>query len=526
MVKVFFGLKWQLLTSRFRSMTGAKKAWSIAGLVVLLLVTGFIAFGIAMSRSAPEVAHTVAVLLLTTQLVAWALTPLIAFGVDETVDPQRFSLLPLRRRTLISGLTVAAFIGWLPAANIVILIGVAIALSVPLWVLPIALVCMAAQLVLCIALSRATATSLAALMSSRRGRDLGMLAGFAVFVLYLGATTALNVLSTNAGFGNQLVDLAHLLGWLPPGALARIPGLLAAGDYAGAGVCVLIAVAAIALAGWWWAAALKKNLETAPSTTQSSAPAGDHSFGGAKAGTRGVVLARDVVLTWRDPMRRLPWLIALVFILAMPYLYVQGDGTLFAVAFGSVLIGTQSGNQLAVDGSGLWLHLVAIGAREKAKAEIQGHCLTTLMPGLVISALGVVVAAFVKGDQDWIPAGLGLAWAATFMGVALSALMSAKLPVAIPQSRTAVFASAVPAHKSRSLGMTVTILFGSVGLSLPTGVLVYLAVTQDLVWGWAAFVFGPVSGFIALTVMINIAATTYFDNGPEILGQVMLGDRV
>ncbi len=526
MVKVFFGLKWHLVTSRFRSMSGVKKAWSILALVLLLAFTLFAAFGISLSRTTPEVARTLATLLLTSQLVAWALTPLIAFGVDETVDPQRFSLLPLRRRTMISGLTAAAFIGWLPAANVVILIGVAIALSLPIWLLPIALICAAAQMVLCIVLSRATATSLAALMSSRRGRDLGMLAGFGVFVLYLAATAFLNVLSKSADLGNKLVDLGALLGWLPPGALVRIPGLVASGDYAAAGLCVVIAGAAIALALWWWAVALKKNLETVPSTTQSSAPAGDHQFGSARAGTRVVVSIRDVVLTWRDPMRRLPWLIAVLFIFGMPYLYVQGQGTLFAVAVGGILIGTQSGNQFGVDGSGLWLHLVAIGDRAKAKAEIQGHCLTTLVPGLVLTSLGVVAAALVKGDQTWIPAGLGLAWAATMMGIALSALMSAKLPVAIPQSRTAMFASAVPAHKSRSLGMTAVILSGSLGLSLPTGILVLLAVQQDLIWGWAALVFGPISGLLVLTVLINVAATTYFDKGPEILAQVMMGDRV
>ena len=75
------------------------------------------------------------------QLVGWMLTPLVAFGVDETVDPARFALLPIRPQTLQRGLLVTSLIGFFPLANFVVLIGAAVALGVPWSVLPIALVC-------------------------------------------------------------------------------------------------------------------------------------------------------------------------------------------------------------------------------------------------------------------------------------------------------------------------------------------------------------------------------------------------
>ena len=44
-------------------------------------------------------------------MLGWLFLPLVFFGVDESLDPARFALLPLRRRTLIAGLLTAALIG-------------------------------------------------------------------------------------------------------------------------------------------------------------------------------------------------------------------------------------------------------------------------------------------------------------------------------------------------------------------------------------------------------------------------------
>ena len=43
-------------------------------------------------------------------VLGWLLLPLVFFGVDETLDPARFALLPLSRRTLVTGLFAAALI--------------------------------------------------------------------------------------------------------------------------------------------------------------------------------------------------------------------------------------------------------------------------------------------------------------------------------------------------------------------------------------------------------------------------------
>ena len=67
-------------------------------------------------RPAPPTTRTSAVLgrrrsAAAVLVLGWLLLPLVFFGVDETLDPARFALLPLTRRTLVTGLLAAALVG-------------------------------------------------------------------------------------------------------------------------------------------------------------------------------------------------------------------------------------------------------------------------------------------------------------------------------------------------------------------------------------------------------------------------------
>lgn len=525
MVALFASLKWRLLTSRLRVASRGKRIATLFGLGALALLAALVGLGLSLLRQNSAAATTSAALFLSGQLIAWVLTPLIAFGVDETVDPRRFALLPLRRSTMLRGLTLSALIGWLPALNIIVLLGVAVMISPSAAVLPIGLLCVAAQMLMVVVLSRAASTSLADLMSTRRGRDLGMLVGFGVFLLYLGVNSGLGLVNSSAGFGAGVSVAATVLGWTPPGALARIPGLVHQGDVGLAALLALLPLVTILLGYLWWDRALRKSMESGSSLTESSSPAGQHDFGGAAVGTARVVAARDAVLIWRDPMRRLPWLVVLVFTLALPFVWVQGHGALFAVSFGAVLTGTQGGNQFGVDGSGMWLHLVAIGDRARARAEILGHLLLVLIPGAVLVVVGVVVCAVVRDDEQWIPAALGAGLACLIGSAGVAAYMSARTPYAMPQARGSMFASASPQHKGRAFTVSVAILLGGLLIALPGVGFVPLAVLVSPSWGWVGLVVGPAVSGLVTHLLLNRAAAVYFETGPEIFELVKLGDR-
>ncbi len=197
MVGLFAGLKWRLVTSRIRAAGGGTKAVMIIGWSLALLVIALIVIGCFALRTDPALARTLVASLFTIQMVSWVLAPLVAFGVDETVDPAKFALLPLTTGTLQRGLLVTSLVGYLPVANALLLIGAAIALSSSWGLLPIALLCAATQLLLCVVVSRAASTAMSGLMSGRRGRDLGMVVGSLLFLGYIGLSFALNQTSSS-----------------------------------------------------------------------------------------------------------------------------------------------------------------------------------------------------------------------------------------------------------------------------------------------------------------------------------------
>lgn len=532
MVALFASLKWRLVTSRLRATKGAVRAWIIVGLIVFLLVLLAIAVSFGAMRTVEDLAPVVFGVVFTAQLIAWTLTPLIAFGVDETVDPQRFALLPLQPPVLQRGLLAASLVGYLPFANMIILTGASFGLAAQWWMLPVALVCSAVQLIICVVFARAASTSLSSLMTSRRGRDLGMVVGFGIFVLYMALSLGLNGSESGGDVevGKAGTNAARALAWTPPGALANLPGYLQRGDLTRAAIAAAVAAATLAIGWVWWSAALRRSLTTVPSSTEGSAPAGRVGNGRAIAdsllGTAKLVVARDAVLTWRDPMRRMPWLMVLVLVAVWPFLVIRGHGAAFGVLLGAVLIGAQAANQYGVEGSGLWLHLVSYGDQMKARGEVLGHALMALIPGVPIVVVAVLVHAGLKGDLWMAPAALGVSLAGLLGSVGLAGYLSAAVPYAMPQSRTSLFASSVPGQKGRTAGATLGLIAGGMVAALPAGAAAWLSFTSSPAWGWLALGVGIATGVAAILVSVRLTARRYLESAPEIFAIVSMGDRV
>lgn len=527
MVALFASLKYRLVTSRIRTLPAGRRAAVLGGLVVALLAVGFLAWGLTQLREVPAAGFLAVTGLFALQLIAWTLTPLVAFGVDETVDPAKFALLPLRRGTLQRGLLVSSLVGYLPLFNAVVLVGAAIGLSFRGSMLPLALVCAVLQLITCVVFSRAASTAMSTLMTSRRGRDLGMLVGFAVLVLYVGLTSLLN--SGGAGLASAAQRTAEILSWTPPGALASLPVLVETEQWGRAGIAALTAVVFLVLGWWWWSRSLGRSLVSVDSDTASSAPS--HGIGGRSAvgtterGTAAVVAGRDRTLMWRDPMRRLGWLVGVFMGIAWPLLVFPGTAAVYATAFGAALLGSQAANQLGLDGSGLWLHLVAFGDGVRARGELLGHALAALVPSVPLVAVTVAVVAVVRDGWGSVPGALAVDLAVLGGTVALGTLLSAVVPYAVPQSRKSMFASSVPAQKSRAIRSTFGTMLGGALSAAPVIGLAVLGALVDPLWSWVALVVGVVLPVVVLRLAVRRAAARYLERGPEILAVVMAGDR-
>ena len=111
----FVRLKLRLLVNGLRGRP-ARIALFVAGVVLsgFFAITGYAIFAIPGVAHRPGAAAILLPLGGAIIVLGWLFLPLVFFGVDESLDPARFALLPLRRRTLIKGLFAAALVG-LPA---------------------------------------------------------------------------------------------------------------------------------------------------------------------------------------------------------------------------------------------------------------------------------------------------------------------------------------------------------------------------------------------------------------------------
>jgi ABC-2 type transport system permease protein len=532
MVGVFAGLKWRLVSSRFRNSSGSGKAWQILGWGAAVLVLLSISTGLVALRTEPDSARNVVISLFTLQMVSWVLAPLVAFGIDETVDPARFALLPLTTGTLQRGLLMASLIGYLPVANGLVLLGAAVALSSSWSLLPIALVCAAFQLLLCMVASRAASTAMSGLMSGRRGRDLGMAIGSILFLLYLGLSFALNRAGASSGsgasFGSGVRTVAQALTWGPNGALAAVPSFVHGGQWGRLLMAVTTPVGVIGVLWWWWSVALLRSMTSAPSTSEASAPAGradSAAVADSLGGMVAMIVARDRVLTWRDPMRRIPWLMVVALAVVWPLLVVQGHGSLYAVAFPAVMMGMQAGNQFGVEGTGVWLHMVAFADQMRARGEALGHAVFVAVPGAVIVVLAVLLQAIIRRDLPRVPGALGICLALMLGSIACVGYLSARMPYAMRQSRKSMFANGIPGQKGRNTATVFASAGGGLVVALPAIALTVMSVTLSAGWGWVALVVGPLCGAASIVASSSWTARVYRERMPEILTTVALGDR-
>ncbi|MER6591667.1 ABC transporter permease, partial [Micromonospora purpureochromogenes] len=154
----FVRLKLRVMGNNFRG-----QGWRLAMFVIGVLVGLWFAAGGFLALAAPGFADEPRYALLTAAfgggllVLGWLLLPLVFFGVDETLDPARFALLPLPRRTLVAGLFAAALVS-VPVLAVLLAVSGLVVTAAALggWAAGlVAAVGVVAGLLLCVAASRA-----------------------------------------------------------------------------------------------------------------------------------------------------------------------------------------------------------------------------------------------------------------------------------------------------------------------------------------------------------------------------------
>lgn len=263
MVAILVGLKLTLLRNSLR-----RSAWRTVGLVIgMLYALGAVVLALlglgALRLTSARLTGDVTVLGFSVLTPCWLVFSLLVFGVDETVDPSTFALLPLRSPQLLPGLFVAGLVGTPGVATLLIAAGLVVAWSRDLPATVATVVAFPLGVATCFLLSRAVAAAFASALSSRRFRDFSFLVLALVGAALGMGGNLVGGLARSAGreYLQALDAAAQVLAWTPFGWAWAVPADVAARQWWSAALHMLLAAAlAVGLwavwgyawgSGWW-----------------------------------------------------------------------------------------------------------------------------------------------------------------------------------------------------------------------------------------------------------------------------------
>jgi ABC-2 type transport system permease protein len=523
------GLKLRLLANGFRI------GWQVAvGIVAGAVVTlppallGGVVLAL-LPRRAPDTAELLLPAVALLLFAGWTLGPILAFGTDETLDPSRLALLPLRPAQLMAGLFAASSIGIAPTATLLLVAGMAAGVA-PAG--PAALVAVAAAaglFLLCVAAGRALTTGLSSLLRTRRVRDLSiMLVVLVSMTVGVGAQFVVHLGSiAGEGFANSLDTAADVLMYTPPGLAGR--AMLAArdGDWP-AGLASLggLAASIVALVWVWWRnlSRLATRPEAPAASRRARRPAG--LFGGALGplprSPAGATAAAQLRLLGRDPRTRAAYLGMLVtgaMIVAASIVIPRADNPklIFAVLFIAWLGSVGALNQYGYDGRAYWM--VAVSGADPA-ADLAGRNAALIVVDLMIMVLVTVVLSVLTGGWLYGLAVVSLSVAVLGAMVAAGNLTSVLVPQPQPEATGNLWSlNSTGGGFTAGLGQMAALAASAV-LLLPLGAATAVGLA---VWPPAlavAAVVAPPYGLLLLWLGRRIAARWVRAHQPELLASL------
>ncbi|EKX60806.1 hypothetical protein [Streptomyces ipomoeae] len=516
-------LKLSLLRNGLRQSAGRRAAY-VASAVVTLLFAALQLIGLIALRG-DEHAASVTVPLVAVLALGWAVMPLFFPSGDETLDPTRLVMLPLRPRPLVRALLAASLVGIGPLFTLCLLVGsvVAVARGAVAYVTAVAAVPLA--LLGCVALARAVAAANIRLLSSRRGRDLAVLSGLLIAVGVQIVNFGVQRLGA-AGLG-QLDPAADVLSWVPPASALGAVHSMSEGSY-GVGVARLtLSAGALVVLVRMWAASLTRLMTSPDGSTLldagESSAARTRSSGLSRllpAGRTGTIMERSLRYVWRDPKTKAAWVTSLAIGLIVPvFNALQGTGSIYFACFAAGMLGIMMYNQFGQDTSAFWMVAMTISSTRDAYVELRGRALALLVITLPYATFVTVLTTALLGDWGALPEVLGLSFALLGAMLATGAWASARFPYSIPQE----------GHKNVAPGQAglawISVFGGMVGAALlcvpVIALLVWLNVAEGGgAWRWVALPVGAAYGVGITVAGLRLAAPRTAKRLPEILAAV------
>jgi ABC-2 type transport system permease protein len=522
---VFVRLKLSLLRNGLRQ-SGGRTAAYVTSAAFALLFAALQLIGLIALRGHAH-AESVVVLAVAVLALGWAVMPLFFPSGDETLDPTRLVMLPLRPRPLVGALLTASLVGIGPLFTLCLLAGSVIAVARGGAAFAVGVVAVVLALLVCVALARAVAAANVRLLSSRKGRDLAVLSGL---VIALGAQVV-NFGAQRIGTSGlgELDPAGDVLQWVPPASAIGAVHAVSEGSYARAVAQLALSAGALVALLAVWSRHLTR-LMTSPDgstlPTAGSAARERSSTGLARllpAGRTGTVMERSLRYVWRDPKTKAAWVTSLAIGLIVPVFNAwQGTGSVYFACFAAGMLGIQMYNQFGQDSSAFWMVATTISSTRDAYVELRARACALLLITLPYAALVTVLTTALLGDWRRLPEALGLSFALLGAMLATGAWTSARFPYSIPQE----------GYKNVAPGQTglawISIFGGMIGAALLCAPVIALTIWLNLSAdgedvAWLLLPAGSLYGAALTVAGLRLAAPRTAGRLPEILQAVSKG---
>ncbi|TDP80510.1 ABC-2 type transport system permease protein [Brachybacterium sp. AG952] len=539
LVRLQLKLKWTLWKRSYRKNVGKIIGTSIGALYGLggLAMLVFLFLGTTLWAGEGELFPQIVRGLGAVTVLLWFLIPVLAFGIDDTLDPRSFALFPRSARELQPGMFAAAALS-LPSLFTLLAIAIATAFEL-LWLVLfgqgagwVALGALAlipanlAGLALCLLLPRAWFAHSAARASSRKGRELGGIFGFlAMFVaIYAFSLSAQRIEDLDMLWVREQLPLAtEVLAWTPLGALFSVPMDLAEGRVLTALLRALIGAATIVLVWLWWRRSIDLSM--------TSALTGDASSGQAKvsplvprlvpAGPFGAVMGKSLRY-WRRDTRYLAALgiypVVIVFFVAMGFMVPEARTMMLGMAvFMCAMTGLSISNEIGFDGPSGWVNIVA-GA--PTRANLLGRI--AAMAVLMVPAVVVITVALplLYGLPELIPMTVLGSLGAMISGWGTSMVVGVLLPYPSSAPGTNPMKDKSASSSNAMLSMAISMVTVFVPMLPPLGLGIWGTIAGNLALITGAGVLAIVIGVAVLLIGLRIATVRLDARYPDIFQKV------
>lgn len=470
-------------------------------------------------------------------VLLWFLIPVVAFGLDDTLDPRAFALFPRSAKELQPGMFAAAALS-LP--SLLTLVAIVIATGFELlwlivfgqgavWIIVAALALIPANLAafaLCLLLPRAWFAHSASRASSRSGREVGGILGFLLmFVVIYGFSLGMQRISDLdfALLERVLPTVVEVLAWTPVGALFAVPMDLAEGRVLTALTRALIGAVTIVVVWLWWRRSIDVSL--------TSALTGDTSSGDTKVSPLvprfvapsafGAVMGKSLRY-WRRDTRYLAALgiypVIIVFFVAMGLMLPESRPMMLAM---TILMCGMSGislsNEVGFDGPSGWVNIVTgLPSRANLAGRIAAQAVL-MVPGVVVATIAIPL---LYGMAELMPMTVMVSLGAMACGWGISMVVGVLLPYPSSPPGTNPMKDKSASSSNAMIAMTVAMLGVFVPLIPAIGVGIWGAVVGSLALTLLAGVLALIAGAVVFLVGLRIAVVRLDARYPDVFQKV------